>query len=171
MSTKASVWIDHRKAVVVLVAGEDEAVTTIESGVLPPSRVNSPEHRLTAYSATDKLQRAEMGKLNKFYDQVLACIRKAEVIRICGPGNAKVELKNRVKSKTMLARIEELEGADKMTERKFVIKVREMFSENGEPNGRRKPTTRPKLASTRRAATAGKTKALKSELGARPRRK
>jgi stalled ribosome rescue protein Dom34 len=80
------------------------------------------------FVAEDKQERKHTDHLNKYYDEVIACIRDAEAILIVGPGEAKSEFKKRIKSKKLRGRVADLETVDKMTDRQIAAVVREHFS-------------------------------------------
>jgi hypothetical protein len=67
--------------------------------------------------------------LNIYFDAVIACIRDAESILIFGPGEAKGELKKRLKKNNLGGRIVGVETVDKMTDRQIAVKVRQHFAE------------------------------------------
>ena len=67
------------------------------------------------------------GHLNIYYDPVIASIRDAESILIFGPGDAKDELKKRLKKNKLGGRIVGSETVDKMTDRQIASKVRKYF--------------------------------------------
>ena len=50
-------------------------------------------------SAEDQRDRRFTGHLNKYYDEVIACIRDADSILILGPGEAKTELQERLEER------------------------------------------------------------------------
>ena len=77
--------------------------------------------------ASDRRQRAFTGYLNVYYDAVIASIRDAESILIFGPGDAKGELKKRLKKDNLGGRIVCIETVDKMTDRQIAAKVRKYF--------------------------------------------
>jgi hypothetical protein len=64
-----------------------------------------------------------------YYDAVIASLRGAESILIFGPGEAKVELRQRLRKDKHQGRIVEIETEDKMTDRQIEAKVREHFSQ------------------------------------------
>ncbi len=67
--------------------------------------------------------------LEILYDGVKV-IRDAHAILICGPGEAKIELKKAIeKSKEIQKRVVEIETVDKMTQRQIAAKVREYFTQ------------------------------------------
>jgi hypothetical protein len=133
MKTKAGLWIDHRKAVIVVLADQGEEIGLIlskaerqleRSGDSPPkgsrdSRQLPPE---------DNSQRAFRMHLGLYYDAVVATLRKAESILIFGPGEAKTDLQKRLVKNKLGARIAAVEPADRMTDRQVAAKVRKYFA-------------------------------------------
>ena len=74
-------------------------------------------------------QRKFTGHLNVYYDAVIAALRDARGILICGPGEAKGELKRRLGRAKLGARVLRVETEDKLTERQLMKKVRSFFAE------------------------------------------
>jgi ABC-type branched-subunit amino acid transport system substrate-binding protein len=66
-------------------------------------------------------------KNRKIIAAVIASIRDAEAILIFGPGDAKGELKKRLKRNNLSGRIAGLETVDTMTDRQIAAKVRKYF--------------------------------------------
>ena len=125
MKKEIGLWIDHRKAVVVMVSDEGEEVKEITSYMeghvrfsSGPSEDGSPE---------DVRDRQFGNQLNSYYDEVIAVIHDADSILIFGPGEAKGELKKRLESKELGGCIVSVETVDKMTDRQIAKKVRERF--------------------------------------------
>ena len=132
MAIKAGVWIDHTKAVVVLISDKGDETKRIKSDVKKPARTAAGSRAKHSYTpndfvAEDKQQRKFTDHLNKYYDEVIACIHDAEAILILGPGEAKGEFKKRIKSKKLRGRVADLETADKMTDRQIAAIIREHF--------------------------------------------
>ena len=132
MRTNVGLWIDHRKAVIVAVTDKGEEIGLIISKVEKQHRRSgdSPlkgSHEPQQVPAEDSLQRAFTGHLNIYYDAVIASIRDAESILIFGPGEAKVELKQRLERNNLGGRIGGIETVDKMTDRQIAAKVRQHF--------------------------------------------
>ena len=126
MKKQAGLWIDHRKAVIVLVTDEGEEIKKITSNMEKHVRFTSgdaPEDGLTE----DVRDRQFGNHLNSYYDEVIAAIRDAQAIQIFGPGEAKGELEKRLESKGLKGRIVGTETVDKMTDRQIAAKVRERF--------------------------------------------
>jgi hypothetical protein len=84
MKNTVGLWIDHQKAVMVFLAGNDAEIKLVTSNV-------EAKHRAADVTtpADDVRQRGLTGCLDSFYDQVISCIRGAEEIFILGPGEAK----------------------------------------------------------------------------------
>ena len=74
------------------------------------------------------------GHLNKYYDQVISCIRDAESILIFGPGEAKVELQKRLENEALGGRVAGIETVDKMTDRQIAARVRQRFPKQNPGN-------------------------------------
>ena len=132
MKINAGLWIDHKKAFIILLIGKMEEERTIKSYVekqlrrypkstmvhTPDSRQNPPE---------DSKEREYTMQLNIYYDEVIAFTRNANSIFIFGPSEAKLELKKRFEKKRLGKRIAGIESADKMTKPQIAVKVREFF--------------------------------------------
>lgn len=133
MKTKAGLWIDHKKAVIVALTDHGEEIGLILSkverqlertGGSPLKGPYDPQQ----LAAENSRQRAFRAHLNMYYDAVIASLRDAESILIFGPGEAKGELKKRFEKNKMGARIAGVETADKMTNRQIAAKVRQRFA-------------------------------------------
>ena len=124
MTTRAGLWIDHRKAVIVLVSDEGEETRVIESNVERHVRYSRGAQR----EPEDTRERRFGGELSQFYDEVIACIHDVEAILIFGPGEAKGELKARLERSNRGDRVLAIETVDKMTDRQIAARVRRHFS-------------------------------------------
>ncbi len=134
MNTKVGLWIDHRKAVVVAITENGEEIKELMSEVETQPRRSGDSPLKGSYEpvqvpADDSLQRALTGNLNIYYDAVIECIRDAESILIFGPGEAKNELKERLKANHLGDRVVGVVAVDKMTDRQIVAKTRQHFVE------------------------------------------
>jgi hypothetical protein len=132
MKTKVGLWIDHRKTIVVTVTDKGEEIGLIISRVEKQPRRSGDSPLKGSYephhvAAQDSRQRAFTGHLNIYYDAVIASIRDAEAILIFGPGEAKGELKERLKKQGLGGRIVGVEAVDRMTDRQIAVKVRQYF--------------------------------------------
>ena len=133
MKRNADLWIDHRKAVIVLLSDDDdENIKVIKSNVekhiqrTAGSRSGGP-FESQAVPSDDRQQRKFTEHLNAFYTEVVSCICNADSILIMGPGEAKGELKKHLEHKRLGGCIVELETVDKMTNPQIAAKVIQYF--------------------------------------------
>ncbi len=128
MKKQAGLWIDHRKAVIVLISdGVEEESKTIESGMEKHVRFTGGDGSEDG-SSEDVRDRQFGNHLNSYYDRIIAVVRSAESVQIFGPGEAKGELEKRLKNEGLKDHALSVETADKMTDRQISAKVREHFS-------------------------------------------
>ena len=125
MNKQVGLWIDHRKAVIVLITDEGEEVKKIVSGM--EKHVRFAGHAAEGGAGEDVSDRKFGNHLNSYYDQVVAVIRDADSIQIFGPGEAKGELESRLEHEGLKAHVIGVETVDKMTDRQVAAKVRERF--------------------------------------------
>ena len=124
MKKELGLWIDHREAVIAFASTEDAEIKRVESDIEKHVRFSGGG---AAVTEEDMRDRRFANHLNKYYDEVIACIRDADSILILGPGEAKAELKKRLESQQLGGRIVGVETLDKMTDRQVAAKVREHF--------------------------------------------
>ena len=127
MTINAGIWIDHHKAVVVLLTDQGEEV----SQILSDQKGTGPgKHSPNDFVAEDKRERKEMIHLDKFYDEVIDRVHGAEAILIFGPGEAKGEFKHRVANKKFKGQVAETETTDKLTDPQIAAYVRQHFQKS-----------------------------------------
>lgn len=126
MKKQAGLWIDRRKAVVVIVTDEGEEIKKITSGMEKHVRFSSGD--ASEIGSTEDVRDRQFGNnLNKFYDEVIAYIRDSDSIQIFGPGEAKGELEKRLEHAGLKDHVLAVETVDKMTDRQISAKVKEHF--------------------------------------------
>jgi stalled ribosome rescue protein Dom34 len=135
MTKQIGLWVDHKRAVILTVSEDGEAMQKIESGI-EHLRLRGIHRVRTPYSAQyqkgdDQLDKQYEVHLNKYYEDVLAALRGADAILILGPGEAKMELKKRLERRKNSPPITGILPADKMSDRQFAAKVRKHFEEAG----------------------------------------
>ena len=130
MQKTVGLWIDHKKAVVVFVDGRDTELKVISSDIEKHHRQSG-----VATPADDIRQRALTGHLNRFYDEVVDCIRDTESILVLGPGEAKGELSKRLEKDNLGRRIVGIKTSDKITDKQIVALVRGYFLNRPAPTG------------------------------------
>jgi hypothetical protein len=123
MKKQAGLWIDHRKAVIVIVTEAGEEVKEITSNMEKHVRFTGGDG--SQDGSTEDVRDRQFGNhLDSFYDTVVAVIRGADTIQIYGPGEAKGELAKRLEHDGVKERILVIETVDKMTDRQISAKVR-----------------------------------------------
>ena len=120
---QVGLWIDHRKAVIVIVTNESEEIKKITSNM--EKHIRFAGDIAQGGAGEDVRDRQFENHLNSYYDQVIAVIRDADSIQIFGPGEAKGELQKRLERQGLKAHILTIETVDKMTDRQISAKVRE----------------------------------------------
>jgi len=134
MMKNIGLWIDHKKAIIVVQNDQGQDIQKIESGVGRHVSYRGASHPKSPYSAQyqqgdDQLDNKFTEQLNKFYDKVIAQIRAAEAVLIIGPGEAKLEFEKRLTHEKVKVPIVGIEPADKLTDRQIAAKVRNYFQE------------------------------------------
>ena len=126
MKKKAGLWIDHRKAVIVIVSDQGEVIKEITSDMEKHVRFTGKPGSDTG-STEDMRDRQFENHLNNYYDSVVDSLRGVDTIQKFGPGEAKGELKKRLEKTELKGHILANETTDKMTDRQISAKVREQF--------------------------------------------
>jgi len=116
MTINAGVWIDHDKAVVVLLTSDGSEVLHI------PSHDDRERLRGGRQMRTQVIIR-----LNAYYDDVINCVREAQAIVILGPGETKSEFRRRISSLKLRGHIAEMTTVAKLTDQQIVDYVRQHF--------------------------------------------
>jgi hypothetical protein len=133
MNDKVGIWIDHRKAVIVSASAGRVTATTLESNVGPHSRYSgragSPLPEGPQDEGGEKRYEERYGQqLDRYYDEVIGHLGDPEALLILGPGEAKLQLKERLShTKALSARIVGVETTDKLTDSQIVAKVKEHY--------------------------------------------
>ncbi len=140
LNDNVGVWIDHRKAVIVVVTPTEEHTVHIVSKVEKHLERSGDSPLRGSFEAAqvppdNSRQRAFTGSLNIYYDAVIAAIRNADSLIILGPGEAKGELRRRLVKNKLGARIGAVETMAKASDRQIAARVREYFSGAWSPKG------------------------------------
>ena len=138
MNTQIGLWIDHRKAIVVVITEQGEKIEEIGSEVEKQlqragDRPLEGNYESVQVPADDRRQRDFTKHLNIYYAAVITAIREAESILIFGPGEAKGELKEQLKKNHLGGHIVDIETVDKMTNPQIAAKVRQYFAKEHSP--------------------------------------
>jgi stalled ribosome rescue protein Dom34 len=119
----AGVWIDHRKAVVVIVTNRGEEMHEIPSNIEKSTRGKDGTGSGDG-STQDMRDRKFWTRLNRYYESIIAVVRDSDTILIFGPGEAKEELVKRLERAGLKERVLAVETVDKMSDRQVAAKVR-----------------------------------------------
>ena len=136
MKTATALWIDHKKAVIVIATKKGDEVKIIVSNIdKQPGRTDgmksTARHESQLTGADGHRERRLRGQLNSYYDAVITCLKSSDALLICGPGEAKGELKKRIAKKTSALKVTGVETVDKMTDRQVLSRARAYFKECG----------------------------------------
>ncbi len=123
MDKQAGLWIDHSKAVIVMITVTGEEIKEISSD-MERHESFTEETASSDEFLEDVRNRQIADQLNNFYEQIMAMVGDADTIRIFGPGEAKDELVKRFEQQGLKAHILTIETVDKMTGRQIATKVR-----------------------------------------------
>jgi hypothetical protein len=125
MNKDIGLWIDHRKAVIVKLDGDNTEVQEILSNVERQDLYGNDPRNETSEDIIDKHY---AGHLKQFYDAVILSIRSASSILIIGPGEAKGELYKQLENEGLGKCVVDIMKADKMTDKQLAVKVHQYFS-------------------------------------------
>ena len=124
MNDKVGIWIDHKKAVIVSASTDGITSKTLESDVGSHGRFSGPQE-----GGGEKKYEDRYGEhLDQYYDHVISELGQPEALLIFGPGEAKLQLKERLsRSKSLSEHTVEIESTDKLTDPQIVAKVKEHY--------------------------------------------
>ncbi len=134
MKNNVGLWIDHRKAIIVTVSDKGVEIGLTISAVEKQNRRTGSAPLKGSFDdfhvpAGDVRKRTFMNHLNIYYDAVIASLTKADSILIFGPGEAKIELRKRLKKNNLDGRVVAVETVDKMTNRQIAARVQKYFAD------------------------------------------
>ena len=132
MKTLAGLWVDYQEAVIVTFAGGSQENVRVKSGLeLQKLRGLKPAGGFFADRETPPRQESReqdyQAGLGRFYDEVLSHLQAVDEILLFGPGEARIELKRRIKEERGDAVVIAFEMADKMTVPQIMAQVRMHF--------------------------------------------
>jgi stalled ribosome rescue protein Dom34 len=134
MSSQVGLWIDHRRAFIVYLAGDETTSQTILSDIEKHVRASGGSRSSTPYGpqdifAEDRVDRKFKHHLEQYYERVARAVGGIESVFIMGPGEAKDELKRHLqKSRQKPRPVIRVETTDKMTEAQIIAKVKQHFA-------------------------------------------
>jgi hypothetical protein len=134
MKTNIGLWIDHRKAVIVMASGAGEEIKIILSDAnRQPGRIHGERSNASFESlqveADDVSERKFTAELHRYYQEVVACVQHAVRLLIIGPGEAKGQLVKELNKAMPKGSIITVETADKLTDRQIAARVYDHFKD------------------------------------------
>ena len=123
MNGKVGIWIDHERAIMVFASEGRVRTKTFESRVGAHPRYSGEQD-----GGEKKYEERHGQDLDRYYDGVISQLGQPEAFLIFGPGEAKLELKERLsRTKAFSERAVDVETTDKLTDPQIVAKVKEHF--------------------------------------------
>ena len=133
MKKQIGLWIDHQKAILVILENDKQEVQRFQSNLERHARFQQEADEKTAdgpqfYTRETRMDRRFHDHLQKYYQQVISAVTGAERLLVFGNGEAKYEFEKQFKRARRVPRMH-IETADKMTERQLAAKVRKYFEQ------------------------------------------
>ena len=124
MNHIGGIWIDHNRAVIVSISASRVTTKTLESEVGAHPRYSGQQDD----GGEKKYEERHSQRLEQYYDEVIRQLGQPEALLIFGPGEAKLELKERRSRSTTFSECTvDIETADKLTDPQIVARVKEHF--------------------------------------------
>lgn len=132
MSLQVGIWIDQSKAVIVSASPERMTSMIVESDVGPHSHSGQAEYPKPGgpLDGQDekRYERRFSERLDRYYVEVISRLGEPNALLIFGPGEAKLQLQERLRRyKVLPACIVEIEATDKLTDPQIVAMVRKHY--------------------------------------------
>ena len=132
MTINAGVWIDHHKAVIVLLTdqGQETVQISADKGVAmrAPAGLRPKSARMeSSYMADEGRGQQVAVHADDYYDAVIACVRRAQAILILGPGEAKGELRKRISRLKLGGHVAEMKTVAELPDQQINDYVRQHF--------------------------------------------
>jgi hypothetical protein len=124
MNSNVGIWIDHKKAVIVSASHDGVTLKTVKS------RVAAHPHYAGAQDGggEKKYEERQRHQLDRFFDEVIDEMGRPEALLVFGPGEAKLELNDRVvRAAAAPAGIVGVQTTARLTDAQIVAKVKEHF--------------------------------------------
>ena len=125
MNTNVGIWIDHKRAVIVRASAEGISTGSVDSDVGAHPRYGGQQDG----GGEKKYEERHGQSLDRYYDEVIRqLLVKPDRLFVFGPGEAKLELKERLNRSTARPQCPvDIETADKLTDPQIVAKVKDHF--------------------------------------------
>lgn len=127
------IWIDHKKAEIVTIEGENIRSETIYSEAEPKIRstggTGSKGWMARSIMSEKKSEHRRELELKRYYNQIIDKVAQADELLLLGPGIAKNEFHKEFLRRAPLSRkLADICTDERMTERQLKAKVKKYFS-------------------------------------------
>ena len=109
------------------ITDKGEEMTRIYSNIELDTQFSGHSRSAGSQVAGNIQDRKYTNSLERYYDDIIGYIQDADSILIFGPGEAKGELAERMKSKNLSQRIVSIETTDRLTDPQIAAKIRLYF--------------------------------------------
>lgn len=131
---KIGIWIDKKNAKILSLSEAEEKIDTISSNLhfhkhkgfsRAAVKWGGPQDVLPAKTMEER----EKNELNRYFDEVIYAIRKADAIAVFGPGQIPRMFIHRLekKDKILWTRLKTIEKSDKLSDKQFTAHVRNFY--------------------------------------------
>lgn len=122
MNQNVGIWIDHKRAVIVSTSAGHVTTKALDSDVGAHPRYSGQQDG----GGEKKYEQRHGQQLDRYYDDVISQLGLPDALLIFGPGEARLELKERLSRSEVLSECTvDIESADKLTDPQIVAKVKE----------------------------------------------
>lgn len=133
MSNQVGVWLDHRKAITVVLGSSGVDLAIIESDSEKPSK-SSGGHRQTALYAhqdvvaEDHRKRRFESQNQEYFEKIFRRIKPANELVLMGPGEAKKQFINYLMRQKSPIKLKEMKPTGEMTTGEVTRHVCQVFN-------------------------------------------
>lgn len=129
MKVKAGVWIDHKKALLIIFEDNKEKKILVESGIdkviAPATRLHSGNPYGRGKSRAEDISERDLkNHQDKYLRSVIPYLKGVASILLFGPGQTKKDFGKLIEKSDLQTKIIAVETADRMTDAQFAAKVR-----------------------------------------------
>ena len=137
MNREGGVWVDHKRALIVLLDRQAVRTRVIESKVEAHVRfaggTRSSGSPVAQSVASEKKREEKSARhLDHYYEEIIKAIGAPVVLLILGPGQAKTEFKTKIEKSKQHQKVQiHMEPSEKLTDPQIIAKVRSHFGRLG----------------------------------------
>lgn len=133
MSIFAGIWMDHSKAVTVILGNENLDMSIIESSAESPAKGSGGHHQVAPYAhqdvvAEDHRQHKHAAETNEYFHKIYRRIKAADELVLIGPGEARKEFINFLMQQRLSIKVRGCMPAGLMSNREVARQVCRAFN-------------------------------------------